>query len=89
MDFIKERDQWVDNLTENVWQTCRDEINQSTPKNELFICIVAIEESIKTYTARDPRGYLEFLDGFFKKLGATTQQIDKQTASQLMIAKSR
>lgn len=86
LDFKNERDQWVDNLTENVWQTCRDQLNQSTPKNELLICLVAIEDSIKTHTARDPRGYLEFLDDFFKKLGATTQQIDEQTASQLRIA---
>lgn len=86
LDFKKERDQWVDNLTENVWQVCRNHLLQFTPKNELLICLVAIEDSIKTHTARDPRGYLEFLDDFFKKLGATTQQVDEQTASQFMIA---
>jgi hypothetical protein len=89
LDFKKERDQWIDNLTENVWQVCRNHLLQATPKSELLICLVAIEDSIKIHTTRDPRGYLEFLDGFFAKLGATTRQIDEQTASQLMIAESR
>lgn len=86
LDFKMERDQWIENFTENVWQVCRNHLLQSTPKNELLICLVAVEDSIKTHTARDPRGYLEFLDDFFKKLGATTRQVDEQTAPQFMIA---
>lgn len=59
LDFKKEKNQWVDNLTENVWQTCRNHLHQGTPRSELLICLVAIEDSIKTHTTRDPRGYLE------------------------------
>jgi hypothetical protein len=88
LNFKKERDQWVDNVTENVWQVCRNHLHQATPKSELLICLVAIEDSIKTHTTLGPRGYLEFLDGFFEELGATTQQVDEQTASQIRIAQN-
>lgn len=83
------RDEWISNVTDNVWQECKNQIAQSTPKGEILICLVAIEDSIKTHTARDPRGYLDFLDGFFKKLGATTEEVDKETALELMDSENR
>ena len=50
-----ERDEWIDNLTVNVWRTCQHRMTQSTPKSEILICLVAIEDSIKTHTLADPR----------------------------------
>lgn len=83
-----ERDEWINSLTENVWRTCQNHLTQSTPKSEILICLVAIEDSIKTHTTADPRGYLNFLDHFFKQMGATIQEVDKETAAQFNSAHS-
>ena len=83
-----ERDEWINSLTENVWQTCKNHLTQSTPKSEILICLAAIEDSIKTHTIADPRGYLAFLDHFFKQMGATIQEVDEKTASKVKITQS-
>jgi hypothetical protein len=79
-----ERDEWINNVTENVWRVCQDQLIQSIPKSEILICLVAIEDSIKTHTMADPRGYLGFLNHFFRQMGATIQEVDHKTASQFM-----
>lgn len=80
----KEKEQWIDNLTKKLWMTCQNLINQTVKKSEILICIAAIEDSIKFHTVADSRGYLIFLEGFFEELGATTQEIDEETAKQIM-----
>jgi hypothetical protein len=80
----KEKDQWLHNLTLNLWQACQDHLNQSTSRKDLLVCLAAIEDSIKTHTVGDARGYLEFLDGFFAEMGATTEEVDEETALQIL-----
>lgn len=75
----KEKDQWIHNLTENLWQTCRDQLKQSTSKKDLLVCLVAIEDSIKVHTLGNPQGYLTFLTGFFAEMGATFEEVDEET----------
>jgi len=79
----KEKEQWIDNVTKNIWQTCQKLEAQSTRKADLLICLSAIEDSIKIRTVGDPRGYLDFLNGFFEELGMTTQEVDEETARRI------
>lgn len=79
----KEKDQWLHNLTQNIWQTCQDHLKQSTSRSDLLVCLAAIEDSIKTHTVGDARGYLDFLDGFFAEMGATTVEVDEAAALQI------
>lgn len=79
----KVKDQWIHNLTLNLWQTCQDQLKQSVSKRDLLVCLKAIEDSIKVHTVGNPQGYLDFLNGFFADMGATTQEVDEETALQL------
>lgn len=84
LNLKKEKDEWIDNLTKNLWRTCQNLINQTVKKTDILVCIAAIEDSIKFHTVGDSRGYLFFLEGIFEELGATTQEIDEETAKKMM-----
>ena len=84
LSLQKEKEKWIHNLTLNLWRTCQDLLKNSTPKRDLLICLAAIEDSIKTHTVGNPRGYLEFLDGFFAEMGATTEEVDEETALKML-----
>ncbi len=75
----KEKDQWIHNLTQNLWQTCKGQLKQSTSKKDLLVCLVAIEDSIKVHTVGNPQGYLTFLTGFFAQIDTTIEEIDSTT----------
>lgn len=75
----KEKDQWIHNLTQNLWQTCKGQLKQSTSKKDLLVCLVAIEDSIKVHTVGNPQGYLTFLTGFFAQMDTTIEEIDSTT----------
>lgn len=80
----KEKDQWINNLAKNLRQACQFQLSQGVSKGDLLICFAAIEDSIKTHTVGDPWGYLKFLDGFFSELGARIEEIDEESAMQLL-----
>jgi hypothetical protein len=77
----KEKDQWINNLTKNLRQACQSQLSQGVSKGDLLVCFAAIEDSIKTHTIGDSRGYLTFLNGFFDELGATIEEVDQEEAN--------
>ena len=68
LSLENEKDRWLQSLSENLWQVSRDLIGKSHSKGVILICLSAIEDSIKTHTVGDPRGYLYFLNGFFEQM---------------------
>ena len=67
----KDKDLWVDALTEALWGVCKIRATEFS-RGEQLNCLAAIEGSAKTRSAIDGRGYLDYLKVFFADADAQT-----------------
>lgn len=65
----KDGDRWIDALTEALWDVCQNQAASFSGAEQLS-CLAAIESSAKTRALSDGRGYLDYLQDFFREADA-------------------
>jgi|GEM_PF-2451096 len=65
----KDKDLWVDALTQALWGVCKMRATDFS-RGEQLDCLAAIEDSVKSRSAIDGRGYLDYLKVFLAKANA-------------------
>jgi len=65
----KDKDLWVDALTEALWGVCKVRATEFS-RTEQLDCLAAIEDSAKGRAVSDGRGYLDYLMVFLAEANA-------------------
>lgn len=65
----KDKDLWVNALTEALWEVCKIRATEFSRGDQLN-CLAAIEDSAKTRSLSDGRGYLDYLKVFLAEAHA-------------------